>query len=154
MVDRRDNILLALEKLAGSQSLKRSVQMYKTSSVRRGYFQKRSSLLEKLANIVIKNPALQQAISAAKNKNFTSAASTLLTNKPARQEALQVAQRLKSQGKLDKLPDLKKSVPEQMPGMFGLPKLSKNVLGTIAKNRGNASFKAELRSILDQLGGV
>ena len=120
------------------------------------YFEKRASvigisILEKLANIRIYNPALKGAISSAANKDFAGAAGTLLTNRKAREEALTVAKNLKKSGKLDNVPELKEAVPEKMPGIFGLPKLSTKVLSTIAKNKGNPSFKNELRNILSQL---
>ena len=121
------------------------------------YFEKRASvagisILEKLANIAVRNEALRSAMIAAKNKNYASAAGTLLTDKPAREEALRIAQTLKQQGRLDSLPSLKSAVPDTMPGMLGRAKLSKDVLSTIAKNRGNDSFKSELRKIIADLG--
>jgi hypothetical protein len=115
-----------------------------------GYNYLEKIAFEKLAVFGRSKSTLTSTIGKAESGDLFGASQDLITNKKSRQRALEIANKMKREGKFDSeaMQGIKPHIPEKMPGLMELPGRAKNALGFLQTARKNPAFRSELKNIL------
>ena len=113
---------------------------------------KKQKPMLKVSNVGMKIPktGLKGIIQKAEGGNIIGASKDLLTNKPARNQAFQIATSMKRSGRFNNpnVRGMNEIIPDKMPSMLGLPGQAKRTVSYLNSNRTNQAFRDELKSIL------